>query len=192
MLEFTQDHLNLIENVVKRNPRFSGNEDLFDDFCSETCNRSYSLFVSINNVDNLEIYLNKVASSAIINVLKNSGRLKRIKSSYEQIKEVPITVTSVYNTDDNDDILLDIPDPSSNFEEVITQQEEIKLIRNIIYKIDSAEPEKKYFEIFKCRYLTCLKQSEIAVALGISQGEVSKRLSELAYKINDHLNKVDA
>ena len=185
-VDFSQEHLNLIENIVKKNPRFRGNEDLFDDFCSETCNRSYSLFTSINDIDNLTVYLNKIASSAILSVLKNSGRLTRTKACYEQIHQVSITSTS-YNIDDNGEIILDIPDPGTPVEETIARQEEIKLIRSLIYQIDISEPSKKYFEIFKCRYISHLRQSEIASKFNISQGEVSKRLTELACKVNAFL-----
>ena len=190
-MEFTQEHINIISNIVRKNPRFNGNEDLFEDFCSETCNRSYSLFSSVNDINSLELYLNKVASSAILSVLKSSGRLKRTKSSYEKIKEVSVDVAGVYNTDHNGNILFEIPDPAPDFEEVVTKKEEIVLIRNIIYKIDQEEPEKQYFEIFKSRYLLNLKQSKIASNIGISQGEVSKRLTDLAIKINSFLNSED-
>ena len=187
-VDFSQEHLELIENIIKKHPRFRGNEDLFEDFCSETCNRAHSLFTSVNDIENLKLYLNKVASSAILNVLKNSGRLKRTKTSYEKVHEVSITQTS-YNTDEYGNISFDLPDLTLSFEEKIDDQEEIKLIRNIIYKIDLEEPEKKFLEIFKCRYLSSLKQSQIASQLNISQGEVSKRLIELANKVNKYLKK---
>ena len=37
----------LIEKLVKSNNKFKGNEDLLEDFCSETYKRSYSLFDTI-------------------------------------------------------------------------------------------------------------------------------------------------
>ena len=188
-VDFSQEHLDLIESIVRKNPRFSGNEDLFEDFCSETCNRSYSILTTVNDVDNLTIYLNKIVSSAILNVLKNSGRLKRTKTNYEKVQEIPISLTQ-YNVDDNGEMVFDIPDPALPVDEKISRQEEIKLIRNIICKINMDEPEKQYFEIFKSRYFSMLKQSEIAYNLNISQGEVSKRLTELAIKVNSYLKNI--
>lgn len=185
-VDFSQEHLDLIKSIVIKNPRYRGNEDLLEDFCSETCNRSYSLFTSVDDIDNLKVYLTKVASSAILSVLKNSGRLKRNKSSYEQVEEIPITTTT-YNTDDNGNILFDIADPGIPVEETLAKKEEIKLIRNIIYKLDLESPDKRFFELFKYRYIDVLKQSEIASKLDISQGEVSKRIAELACRVNDFL-----
>ena len=60
----------LIEKLVKSNSKFKGNEDLLEDFCSETYKRSYSLLESLD-IQNLENYIAKVVNTAILNVLKD-------------------------------------------------------------------------------------------------------------------------
>lgn len=178
-MELTQEHRKLIEGIVRKNPRTSGNEDLFEDFCSETFKRSYTIISTINDVKNLEIYLNKVASSAILGVLKNSGRLRKSRTGYVQ------QTATISSDNENNEIFFSIPDPAPNVEETIIKQDEIKLIRDLIVKIDKKEKEKKFIDIFYLRYLMGYKQSQISDELGISQGEVSKRLTELAKKINE-------
>jgi len=183
-VELTQEHRNLIEGIVRKNPRLNGNEDLFEDFCSETFKRSFHIISSISDMKNLELYLNKVASSAILSVLKDSGRLRRSRSGYVKISQQ----STSYNNNDPEDILINIPDPAINIEESFIKNDEIKLIRNLIQQIDKNERDKKYIDIFHLRYIMGYKQSQIASETGISQGEISKRLVELAKKINDILN----
>ncbi|MDD3012202.1 MAG: sigma-70 family RNA polymerase sigma factor [Candidatus Gastranaerophilales bacterium] len=185
-MELTQEHRNLIEGIVRKNPRINGNEDLFEDFCSETFKKSYTIISSINDIKNLEIYLNKVASSAILDVLKTSGRLRKARSGYIQIHQQTVSIS---NDNEPNDILINIPDPTPHIEEKIIKHDEIKLIRDLIVQIDENEKDKRYIDIFYLRYLMGYKQSQIANETGISQGEVSKRLIELAKKINELLNK---
>lgn len=185
-MELTEKHRNLIENIVRKNPRFNGNEDLLDDFCSETFKRFYSIASSFNDIKNQEVYLNKVASTAILEVLRSSGRLRKSKGGYKQIKENQGFPAITYELDEDELIVFDIPDPAPAVEEKIIQEEEIKEIRDIILKIDSRKKDKRYFDIFTLRYLKGLNQAEISSTLGISQGEVSKRITELAQKVNKY------
>jgi len=186
-VELTEKHRNLIENIVKNNPRFIGNEDLADDFCSETFKRAYSIISSFENINNFEIYLNKIASSAILDVLKSSGRLRKSKTGYHKIQEKLVSSTSTYEMDENDNIVYSIQDPTPSFEDRIIQQEEVKIIRDIILQIDSKEKSKRYLDIFILRYLKGLNQLEISSEIGVSQGEISKRITELAKKVNKYI-----
>jgi RNA polymerase sigma factor (sigma-70 family) len=180
--QLTEKHRSLIESIIRKNPRFTGNEDLVDDFCSETFKRAYSIISSFNDINNFDLYLNKVASTAIIEVLRNSGRLRRASSGYQKVKEEPKGF--MYELDGDKNIAFDIPDPAPNFEDALIQEEEIKTIRDIILQIDAKEKNKRYLDIFSLRYIKNMNQAQIATEIGISQGEISKRLTELAKKIN--------
>ncbi len=188
-MEISLEHRQRIEEIIKKNPRLAGNEDLFEDFCSETIKRSLSVFSSINEINNLEVYLNKISSSAILEVLRSSGRLKRINKKYQKINETPISPTGSYKIDEQGELIYDIPDHSANFEEKIILQEDIQRIRDIIVQIDMCEKSKKYRDIYFLRYIKGLKQAEISKELAISQGEISKRLIELITKIKEQYNK---
>jgi len=185
-LEITQEHKILIENIVKHNPRFFGNEDLLEDFCSETLKRSCVIISSISEINNLNGYLNKVSTSAILEVLKKSGRLRKTTSGYQKIEQV--SISEVINQQTIDEIIFNIPDPTPNFEEKIINEEEVNAIKEVIYIVNQQEPEKRFLDLFVLRYIDGMKQSQIAEKMGISQGEVSKRLIELIKKINETVN----
>ena len=81
-MELTQENINLIGQIVKNDRKYSGNEDLFDDFVNEACKRSVSIFGAIDNEATLEAYLRRVVTTSIVNVLKDSGRLGRTRACY--------------------------------------------------------------------------------------------------------------
>ena len=72
----------LIEKFVRANKNFKGNEDLFDDFCAESMQKSYMIFNSVANSQKVESYINKVVHTSILTVLKNYGRIRREKAGY--------------------------------------------------------------------------------------------------------------
>ena len=81
-MELAQEHLDLIKKIIKSDKKFQNNEDLFDDFFNETCNRSLSIVETMDDAAVLESYLRKIASTAIVVVLKNMGRVRRTNQSY--------------------------------------------------------------------------------------------------------------
>ena len=61
---------------------------MYDDFFNETCKRSVGILEAVDSEATLEIYLKRVATTAIINVLKDSGRLRRSRTGYMSTKEI--------------------------------------------------------------------------------------------------------
>ncbi|MGD9579806.1 MAG: RNA polymerase sigma factor [Vampirovibrionia bacterium] len=176
----------LIEKIVKSNSRYKGNEDLFEDFCSEAFKRCYKILSTDDTIVNFEAYLHKVASSAILDVLRSSGRLRRLKSGYKQIKTE--SLSQPYNTDEQFEIIYDIEDPTPGVEDKAIKQDEIKTIRETLVLLDNENKDKYFMQIFKMRYIEGKKQSDIATELNISQGEVSKRLIDLAKRVLSHIH----
>lgn len=179
-----EDYKKLIEKLVASNKRFSGNEDLFEDFCAETLKRSFNIIKNIDNKQKVNNYLSKVISTAIIHVLKTSGRLTRTEGRYKKIVTVPVETGE--NPSDNG--IFEIQDPAVNFVETISARETLKEIYDKVVEIDSQEPDEYYYQIFELKYLKHKRQKFIADFLGISQGEVSKRLFQLTKKINLTIN----
>ncbi|MDD3593324.1 MAG: sigma-70 family RNA polymerase sigma factor [Candidatus Gastranaerophilales bacterium] len=175
-----EDYKKLIEKLVTANKRFSGNEDLFEDFCAETLKRSFSIIKNIKDPQKINNYLNKVISTSIIHVLRTSGRLTKAAGSYQKIITAPIETGE--NPSDNG--ILELQDPAVNFVETISARETLKEIYDKVIEIDSQEPNEYYYKIFELKYLKHKRQKFIADFLGISQGEVSKRLFQLTKKIN--------
>ena len=177
----TEQYRDIIEKIVTSNKRYAGNEDLLDDFCSEALEKSLFILKKINNVDNISGYLNRVVSNAMISVLKTSGRITRNAEGYKK------TLPSVSLENPLDNGFIDIKDPAISFVDKIDEEETISEIYECILKFDRQEPEQKFGLIFYMKYVEGKKQREIAEALGISQGEVSKRLFDLMQKINKEL-----
>ena len=87
-MDLTQDKLDLIAKIIKNDRKFADNEDLYDDFFNETCKRSLGIVKIVSSDAALEAYIKKIATTAILNVLKDSGRLRRTKTGYTPSKEI--------------------------------------------------------------------------------------------------------
>ncbi|MBO7672495.1 sigma-70 family RNA polymerase sigma factor [bacterium] len=190
MKNLTQDKTLLIEKYIKSNRKYSSNEDLYEDFYNETCKNSYALLSTVKSVSALELYLQKVVSNSMINVLKGAGRLRRTGQGYKHLDTVSYDeVVDEYNEKfvsgaveyHNIDIV-------ESPEDLFVKREILKNIAKTLTKIDSAEPSEKYLEIYKLRYEQGLTQREIADIMGISQSEVSKKLFRLMLKVKESLN----
>lgn len=179
-MNLEQDKLDLIERIIKASPKFASNEDLYEDFFNETCKRSLGIIEIVSSGAALEAYLRKIATTSIINVLKDSGRLRRTKSGYTPTNEVLIDTTAKY---------AELEVSYSNFkvekspEEFVIFQDTIDKVSDSILKINNLEPEKQYLQIYKLRYDKGMTQKEISDELGLSQSEVSKRLFKLMEKV---------
>jgi RNA polymerase sigma factor (sigma-70 family) len=188
-VELAQDKIDLIEKLIKANRKFINNEDLYEDFFNETCKRSLPIISTISSDATLEVYLRKVATSSILNVLKDSGRLRRTKSAYVPTKEVPLSDTPSYSNVYSDiKVEYEPIDFDNGPEDIAIQNEAVKLVANFLNEIDKNEPDKQYLEIYKLRYKEGRTQAEIASELNLSQSEVSKRLFKLMQKIKKSLN----
>ena len=192
-MELAQDKIELIEKLIKGNRKFINNEDLYEDFFNETCKRSLPIISTISSDATLEVYLRKVATSSIINVLKDSGRLRRTRDAYVATKETSLeeitpSTTSYSNIYSDVVIKYEPIDFDNGPEDVAIKNEVVKLVARYLSRIDEADPDKKYLDIYKLRYKDGMTQAEIAQELNISQSEVSKRLFKLMHKIKSSLN----
>ncbi len=186
----------LIEKLVKSNNKFKGNEDLLEDFCSETYKRSYSLFDNVN-VKDIENYIAKVANTAILTVLKQNGRVRRRENKYVSTHEVLINPVPAKIQEPetpkifepavvNEPFVYDIADPRDSFEEKIVRKDLLQKIVDIVLVAQREDPSKEFLKIFYLRYVKEFKQKDIAKEVNISQAEVSKRLIEILKIVKSH------
>jgi len=204
-VEITQDKIDLISKLVKNDRKYQGNEDLYEDFLNEACHRSVAIINAIDNETTLTAYLRKIVTTSIINVLKDSGRLRRVKTGYMTTNEVPLETvrapepiteapvaafdnieTVDYGSYNVDYGCINVP---MNPEENAIQHEILDFVADTIQEINLNEPDEKYMEIFLLRYDRGMTQKEIASELGISQSEVSKRLYGLIDKVKSVLDE---
>ena len=194
----------LIEKFVRTNKNFKGNEDLFEDFCSESMQKSYMIFSSANNIQKLESYISKLVHTSIISVLKDYGRVRRDKTGYVPTKEVKVAdfereaapvqnncecpsvndTPSIQNTV-SPSFIWNLPDPKQSAEEILITKDCLQRIANSVCIIHKEIPSQQFFEIFYMRYIKGYKQTQIARELELSQSEVSKRLMHLSKLISN-------
>lgn len=180
-MELEQEKIDLIKKIITSDKKYVDNEDLFDDFFNETCKRSFLIVKSIKNEASLEAYLRKIATTAIINVLKDSGRVQRVKEGFVPVEEKSLDelVSIPDNKFSNTSISYDIVDLSDGPEEVVIKKEIQQKLYDAVVIANVSNPAKEYMHLYELRYVKGLKQKQIAKELNISQGEVSKRLLEL-------------
>ncbi len=182
----------LIEKIVKANKNYAGNEDLFEDFCSEAFQKCYMIFNSTNSIQKIENYAAKVVHTSILSVLKNSGRVRRVSEGYVATKEIKVPdfsqEKSIKVSPAGQNIVLDFPDPKQTVEELLITKDCLQRIADAVCVIHRELPSQYFYDIFYLRYVKGLKQSEIAKNLEISQSEVSKRLLQLSKLISSFLD----
>lgn len=188
-LELAQEHLELIKRIIRADKKFQNNEDLFDDFFNETCKRSLSIIETIDDKEALEAYIRKIASTAIVVVLKNMGRVRRTHQNYVSTRDIdaqpvemkePATnnITVNYN-------FITIP---KNPEEIAVEKELLQSVYDSVVITHSQNVEKQYLQLYELRYVEGKKQAEIARDMNISQSQVSKRLFELMEAVKKSIN----
>ena len=190
-MELAQDKIELIERLIKTNRKFINNEDLYDDFFNEACKRSLPIISTISSDATLEVYLKKIATTSILNVLKDSGRIRRTHADFVPTKETSIDetpVSSYSNVYTDVKITYEPIDFDNGPEDTAIKNEVLSMVINSIEKINEAEPDKRYLDLYKLRYVEGMTQTEIANELNLSQSEVSKRLFRLMQNVKASLN----
>lgn len=184
-MELAQDKIDLIEKIIKNDRKFANNEDLYDDFFNETCKRSLLIVQTVSSDVTLEAYLKKIATTSILNVLKNEGRLRRTREAYVPIQKASIE-TSIpdYSKISVEYGSVDIQDTP---EDLAIKKEILQKIVDAVYEIDRYSPEKNYLKLYMLRYENGMTQKEIAEELNLSQSEVSKRLFKLMNRVKQVL-----
>lgn len=186
-MELEKDKIDLIERIIKSDRKFPNNEDLYDDFFNETCKRSLLVVKTITSDVTLEAYLKKIATTSILNVLKNEGRLRRTQVGFVPSQNVPLE-TVVENVDySTTKISYEPVDIQDTPEDLAVKKDILQRISDLVYESDKANPTEDYLKIFYLRYEHGMTQSEIAKELGISQPEVCKRLFKLMSEVKQAL-----
>ena len=187
-VELAQDKIDLISRIIKNDRKYTNNEDLYEDFLNETCKRSLLIVQTVTSDSTLEAYLRKIATTSILNVLKNEGRLRRTQGTFKPIETVPIVDEDVTVTDYSKINISYIPVKFEDTpEDIVVKKDILQKIVDTVYDIDRRVPAKNYLKLYKLRYEDGMTQKEIAHSLNLSQSEVSKRLFKLMDEVKQAL-----
>ncbi len=191
-MELEQEKIDLIKKIILSDKKYPDNEDLFEDFFNETYKRSFLIINTVKNEVSLQTYLKKIATTSIINVLKDIGRVRRTREGFvateeKFIEEVALLPNTKYS---NVHINYDLVDLSDGPEEVVIKKETLQTLIDAVAIAHTNNPAKQYMQLYQLRYVKGLKQKQIAQELNLSQSEVSKRLLELVEEVKKAFNKI--
>src|SRR5574344_664228 len=174
IVQAVEEQKQFIENLVKNNPKYVGNEDLLDDFVSESYERSHVILSGVSEPERIKPYLLKVVNTAILGVLKGNSRIQKTSQGYIKNKEISIDSDFKCKT-----VKFDVVDTKINFEENILDKNFLENIIKCVKKLDERNPLNAYMRIFYMKYYKNMKQKEMSELLNLSQSEISKRLYEI-------------
>ena len=198
------EYQKVIEQIVGQNKLFKGNEDLFEEFCSEIYKRTYLVLPTKNDIKEIIEYVTIISNKVIQDVLVQHERpteLKDEKSEENIVNYVIDRHKYVDETDYDDEEEIRVTNnPYKDYSLVgdplypIVRKNlrpKMKKLASAIYEIHMQMPEKLYFQIFYYKYCKGLEQAEVAKKTGISQGELSRRLLSLIQIIKAYNIKLD-
>lgn len=178
-----EEHRELIESTIKKNPHYKGNEELFGVFFDEVFHRVHNTLEVLG--DNLppRTYLEKVVQKSILFVLKDK---KRLNTKVFVTEESPIENLLSFNINSRGETVFNIPYPTSEREKISIIHEQLRIIINNLYRINENESEKKFLRLFELKYNQCLPINDIAHYMELSEAQTSQRIFELLSKLNDN------
>lgn len=184
-MELSQEHIALLENFIKSDRKFVGNEDLYEDFFAEASNRAVSLLDTITDASAVAPYLKKIVSTSIIIVLKNQGRVRRTHDSFVPTNEMSLEENYPSNNKNFQNTVVNYSfiDVSPTPEEIVIQKDILQRVYDAVMVAHSTNIAKQFLDLYELRYVQGKKQAEIAQILNLSQSEVSKRLFELMEQV---------
>ncbi len=172
----------LIENVIKRNSHYKGNEELFNIFYDEVFHRIRNTLEMLGDKLPPQSYLEKVVQKSILFVLKDKKRL----STKVFDDESPIENLLSFNIDAKGDIIFNIPYPTSEREKISVVHDQLRIIINNLYRLNENEPEKKFLRLFELKYNQNLKLDDLAYQMDLSEAQTAQRIFELLGKLSDY------
>ena len=177
-MAYKQEHIDLIENIIKKSPGFRGNEDLLEEMVKGTLNKSQSFLDGSMDAPSMEVYIKRIAVNVIVEVVKNAEEIRAnkdniVKDNIILVEEEPGEITFDFEIPE----VKDKPDTSMSDERITT-------IKQKIIELDKQNSSKNYKQIFELRIVREMNTQEIAKKLEMKENEVSQALIELYKEVD--------
>ncbi len=189
-----ESQIKIIQQLVRNNPRFIGNEDLFEEFTNEAYSKLHVFINSIKDLTKIEGYSAKIVNTSILTILKQHKRLKSVYPNINHTKTMAFDISNINEViknsslDYEDKIMYELLDPKFSYSKTIENKELMQSILNSVIEINKEYPNEQYLKLYKLRYINKKTQNQISFELNISQNEVSKRLFELNNLVKLYIN----
>ena len=190
-----ENQVNFIQQLIRNNEKFIGNEELFEEFTSEAYSTLQVFINTIKDLTKIEGYASKIVNTSILSVLKRKGRLSRVNSNLSVHKTIPFDVSNINDVIKNSDlkyedkIMYELIDPKFSYIQPVENKELLQSIVKSVIDINKDYPEEQYLKLYKLRYVNKKTQNQISFELNIAQNEVAKRLLELGNLIKLYINQ---
>ena len=190
-----ENQVNFIQQLIRNNEKFIGNEELFEEFTSEAYSKLQVFINTIKDLTKIEGYASKIVNTSILSVLKRKGRLNRVNSNLSVHKTIPFDVSNINDVIKNSDlkyedkIMYELIDPKFSYIQPVENKELLQSIVKSVIDINKDYPEEQYLKLYKLRYVNKKTQNQISFELNIAQNEVAKRLLELGNLIKLYINQ---
>ena len=163
-----------IIKYLKKDKRYSGNEDLTEKFLKEIEKNIEKTEINILSKEVPSDYVDRFVSSCIINVLKKNNRIYRVTSGTKGTKK--------YKS-----VSYDIMDykPITEKKELL-HSFKLRAVK-ILKDIEKEYPEKNYGEIYALRYIEKRNLSEIANILAKTEEEIAKDMFSLIEELKKRI-----
>ncbi|MCI5824763.1 MAG: hypothetical protein MRZ90_07465 [Candidatus Gastranaerophilales bacterium] len=190
-----ENQVNFIQQLIRNNEKFIGNEELFEEFTSEAYSKLQVFINTIKDLTKIEGYASKIVNTSILSVLKRKGRLSRVNSNLSVHKTIPFDVSNINDVIKNSDlkyedkIMYELIDPKFSYIQPVENKELLQSIVKSVIDINKDYPEEQYLKLYKLRYVNKKTQNQISFELNIAQNEVAKRLLELGNLIKLYINQ---
>ena len=190
-----ENQVNFIQQLIRNNEKFIGNEELFEEFTSEAYSKLQVFINTIKDLAKIEGYASKIVNTSILSVLKRKGRLSRVNSNLSVHKTIPFDVSNINDVIKNSDlkyedkIMYELIDPKFSYIQPVENKELLQSIVKSVIDINKDYPEEQYLKLYKLRYVNKKTQNQISFELNIAQNEVAKRLLELGNLIKLYINQ---
>ena len=99
-----ENQVNFIQQLIRNNEKFIGNEELFEEFTSEAYSKLQVFINTIKDLTKIEGYASKIVNTSILSVLKRKGRLSRVNSNLSVHKTIPFDVSNINDVIKNSDL----------------------------------------------------------------------------------------
>lgn len=188
-----ESQVKIIQQLVRNNPRFLGNEDLFEEFTNEAYSKLHVFINSIKDLTKIEGYAAKIVNTSILTILKKQKRLKNTSANISQTK-TPLNISDINEIleksglDYEDKIMYELLDPKFSYSNTKENKELINSILNSVMEINKEYPNEQYLKLYKLRYINKKTQNQISFELNIAQNEVAERLFKLNYLVKSYIN----
>lgn len=190
-----ENQVKIIQQLIRNNEKFIGNEDLFEEYTSEAYSKLQVFINTIKDLTKIEGYALKIVNTSMLSVLKRKGRLSRVNSNFSAHKTIPFDVSNINDVIKNSDlkyeekIMYELVDPKFSYTQPVENKELLQSIVKSVIEINKDYPNEQYLKLYKLRYVNKKTQNQISFELNISQNEVAKRLIELGNLIKLYINQ---